>query len=120
MCVFLFFSLGIMPLTEAEQQLRRLSIMSYDMRRNFRNVTHEMIAFRGYVAAVLEDLGRGVATLSVDVAELPDDPSQFAPVSTLCLLYLLGIVGVFLCFVVVSWANDTVSVLLQCRPIVYV
>jgi hypothetical protein len=77
--------------------------MSYDMRRHFGNVTQEMIAFRGFVADVLAKLDFGV-----DVAELPDEPSQFASVSTLCLLYLLGIVGVFLCFVVVSWANDTV------------
>jgi hypothetical protein len=92
-----------MSRTEAEQQVRRLSQMSYDMRRHFGNVTQEMIAFRGFVADVLAKLDFGV-----DVAELPDEPSQFASVSTLCLLYLLGIVGVFLCFVVVSWANDTV------------
>jgi hypothetical protein len=97
-----------MPRTEAEQQVRRLSQMSYDMRRHFGNVTQEMIAFRGFVADILAKLDFGVAALGVDVAELPDEPSQFASVSTLCLLYLLGIVGVFLCFVVVSWANDTV------------
>jgi hypothetical protein len=104
----LFFSVVIMSRNEAEQQVRRLSQMSYDMRRHFGNVTQEMTAFRGYVADVLAKLDSGVAALEVDVSELPDEPSQFASVSTLCLLYLLGIVGVFLCFLVVSWANDTV------------